>query len=185
MTTTATPNQAPKRAHMNRALSVLVAAAVLRLGSVSTPAQTSPPQVTDIVQHLLSTLCSNLISEIHFGPHERIRQVNARKYYGTLFLVWFATQDRPGGKILDLDISNNVRGFLRAADKERFATLIDYDDPLSWSRLAADGDRQSVIDVIGGMSYYAWVLEQTKEPEAYRTAVQRFRAFIATIHTND
>jgi hypothetical protein len=170
---------------MKRAISILVGVGLLELASASSPTRTSTPQVTDVVQHLLGTLCGELLSEVHFATDDRIRQLTARRYYGTLFLVWFATQDRPGGKVLDLDIRDYVRGFLRAADKEHFAALINYDDPLSWSRLPAGTDPQRFIDLIGGMPYYTWVLEQTKEPDVYRAAVQRFHAFTATVHKND
>ena len=160
-------------------------ASIFRLVSAGTQADPSTPRVIDVTQHLLATLCGELMSEIHFASDDHVREVTARRYYGTLFLVWFATQDRAGGKILDLDVRDYVRAFLRDEDKEHFASLIDYDDPLSWFRLPDGSNHQRVIGAIGGLPYYTWVLEQTKNPEAYHAAVKRFRAFVATIHTND
>ena len=144
----------------------------------------SIPTAKEVMEHLLTVLSGELISEIHFATEDRIRQLTARRYYGTLFVLWFGTQERNGNKIFDLDMQGYLRGFQQAAEKEHFVSLIDYDDPLSWTRVPPGVDRQDIIDVIGGMPYFTWVLQQTKEPAAYKDSVRRFRELMTTAQPN-
>jgi hypothetical protein len=147
--------------------------------------QPPKPDAAQVIQHLLSVVCADAISDIHFAKEERIRELTARRYYGMLFIVWYGTQEQPAGKVFDLDIRPQIRAFLGAADKEHFASLIDYDDPLRWTRVAADASHDDIVSMSGGMPYYRWVLAQTSDPAAYKEAVQRFRAVIASGKPNE
>ncbi|MEA3207856.1 MAG: hypothetical protein QOE70_913 [Chthoniobacter sp.] len=130
-------------------------------------------------------VCTDAISDIHLATDERVRQITARRYYGTLFIMWFGTQERNGSKIFELDMRDYIRGFLGAAEREHFASLLNYDDPLGWTHVPADINRQDMIDVIAGMPYSRWVLEQMKDPAAYKDSVRRFRELMATVRPNE
>jgi len=162
---------------------VLALAALVGLGHL-VAADTPSPEPGEMLQFALTTLYTNLIGEIHQSKvsHDiRDEREYAREYYRALFAVWFGTLYRPTGEKVHFDPGGYVSAFLRALNREKFGDLIDYDDPIGWNRLPPNSDKQGLIDAMGGMDYYTRILEQTKNPDAYKAAVRQFRAFVETV----
>lgn len=186
---TACPVPYPPHPMKNHPLAItLLAAACLSAASLAAETKSTPlptPDVGQVIQHLLGAIGSDSLYDIHAAKDDHDRQFFARKWYATLFIVWFGTQDHPGSKVFDLDIRDNIRAFLKNAQTEHFASLVDYDDPLGWSRVPPGVSTEEITSHIGGAPYNLWVIEQTKEPAVYKDVVKRFRALVATVKPNE
>jgi len=141
-----------------------------------------PPEAGKMLDYAFVTLCGDLIGKIHESRGETpAKQALARRYYSFLFLIWFGTRYVPIKEAIHLDPRGYVNAFQREAKRENFADLIDYDDPIGWHRLPANYDKQEFIDFLGGVEYFTWVLQRTKDPEAYNKAVRQFRIFTESV----
>lgn len=129
---------------------------------------------TEALEYTLTVLCTEFVAELHVQKaDDPSRQSIARRYYGVLFTVWFGAQSDP--HLRTFDVRGYIRAFLRASAKDGFSSLIDYDDPLGWTRVPAGVDSSQLIQAIGDSGFYQRVLAQTKDQAVYKDAVRRFR----------
>jgi hypothetical protein len=129
---------------------------------------------TEALDYTLSVLCTEFVAELHEPKaNEPARQFVARRYYGVLFTIWFGSQSDP--HLRTFDMRGYIRAFQRASAKDGFSSLIDYNDPLGWTRVPAGVDSSQLIEAIGDPGFYQRVLEQTRNQAVYKDAVRRFR----------
>lgn len=142
----------------------------------------SLPQPGQMIEYALTELFSELGGQIHqSNDNVHNKQALARDYYRVLFSIWFGTRYIPTREAIRIDPRGYIRAFQKASVRENFSNLIDYDDPLGWNRLPPNYDKQEIIDAVRGVDYYTWILEQTKDPVAYKKAVHNFRLFTESV----
>jgi len=135
-----------------------------------------------MLDYALTMYCTELIGQIHQSKGNiPVQRALAIDYYRLIFAIWFGARYIPIREAIHIDSGGYVDAFQRASEREKFGNLIDYNDPLGWNRLPTNYDKQGLINFMGGVDYYNWILEQTKDPAAYKAAVDKFLLFTESV----